>query len=235
MTALQQKLFSLQDKKYLDFTTPIINDSTTKIIGVRVPELRKLAKEINSGKADFLPADKINGFLKSIPHKYHEENLIHIYLLNAIKDFDLWLVEIERFFPCITNWAVCDNYNSVAVTKNNTKALPHILNWVKSKEPYTCRYGTGLLMSHFLNEDFSAEHLHLVASIRSEHYYVNMMRAWYFATALAKQYDAAVKIIEKKELDTWTHNKAIQKARESFRVTDEHKEYLMSLKVQGEK
>ncbi len=227
-----EKLFSLQDKRYREFNLPIVNDPAAKIIGVRVPQLRKMAKEINSGTADFLPtplADEKNAFLSVLPHEYHEENLIHIYLLNMISDFDKWLSEIERFLPYISNWAVCDNYNSLAVKKNHGLALPQILRWIKSGKPYTCRYGIGLLMSHFLDGDFSADHLETVASIRSDHYYVNMMRAWYFATALAKQYESAIKIIEEKRLDEWTHKKTIQKARESFRVSDAHKKYLLEM------
>lgn len=141
MTELQHKLFSLQDKKYQEFTKPIVNDATAKIIGVRVPQLRQLARQVNSGTADFLPQSETDRFLETLPHEYHEENLLHIYLLNMVKDFDLWLSGIEHFLPYINNWSVCDSYNCTAVKKNHAKALPHILSWVKSEKPYTCRWG----------------------------------------------------------------------------------------------
>ncbi len=225
MTKLQQKLFEQKDTEYQSFSQKLIpGQEADHIIGVRVPIVRAIAKEFAGSK-------EATRFLQTLPHKYHEENLVHIYLINGMKDWDEWLASIEAFMPFITNWAVCDNYNYAAVKKNPEESIGHILRWLKSDSPYTIRYAAGLLMSCYLDANFDPKHLRLVAEIRSDHYYVNMMRAWYFATALAKQYDETVSYITDKKMDAWTHNKSIQKACESFRVSDEHKAFLKKFKV----
>ena len=194
------------------------------MIGVRVPQLRRLAKELKNGP---LAAE----FMADLPHEYHDENLLQALLINENKDFGLCMEELEAFLPYVDNWAVCDMLGPKVLSKNKEELMERILLWLDSPHAYTQRFGMGMLMSHFLEEDFREEYLELVAAVKSEEYYVRMMQAWYFATALAKQYEAAVKYIEGRRLESWTHNKSIQKARESFRVSPEHKAYLKTLKV----
>ena len=223
MNALEE-LFNLQDKKYGEFQIKLIPTVDPKsIIGVRTPELRKLAKEIIKEK-DY------EAFLNDLPHKYFEENQLHAFIISEIKDYDKCVGEVNKFLPYVDNWATCDQMSPKVFKKNHDKLIDDINKWIKSKETYTIRFGIGILMQHFLDEDFKVEHLKLVANIKSEEYYVNMMRAWYFATALSKQYESAIKYIENNSLDVWTHNKTIQKAIESYRITDKQKEYLRSLK-----
>ena len=220
-----EELFNLQDKKYGEFQVKLIPTVDPKsIIGVRTPELRKLVKEI-------IKSNDYESFLDNLPHKYFEENQLHAFIISEIKDYDSCISYINKFLPFVDNWATCDQMSPKIFKKNHDKLLGHIKLWIKSKDTYTIRFGIGMLMEHFLNEDFKDEYLSLVASIKSEEYYVNMMKAWYFATALAKQYDSAIVYLEKKELDVWTHNKTIQKAIESYRITDKQKEYLRSLKI----
>ena len=225
MTELQKRLFDLQDKEYKEFhqkLMPTVNPDC--VIGIRTPVLRKFAK-------DFTKEDGAEKFLKSLPHKYYEENNLHAFLLMGEKDFDTALAKTEEFLPYIDNWATCDVFKPKVFAKNTDKLIGKIDEWIKSGKTYTMRYGTGLLMSYYLDENFKEEYAKTVSQIRSDEYYINMMTAWYFATALAKQYDAALDVLKKRSLSPWTHNKAIQKARESHRITTEQKEYLNSLKV----
>ena len=224
MTAIQERLFALQDTAYRDFTsklTPTVDQAT--FIGVRMPALKALAKELKD-------TPEAAEFLTELPHRYFEENNLHAFLLNLIRDFDTALEMIEAFLPYVDNWSTCDTLSPKAFAKNPEKLVPTIDKWLASGETYTMRYGVKCLMNYFLNDLFRTDYADMVAAVQSGEYYVNMMRAWYFATALAKQYDAAVPYFEEQRLDLWTHNKAIQKAVESYRVTDEHKAYLKTLK-----
>ncbi len=225
MTEIQKRLFELQDEPYRDFQARLIpNIDPETMIGVRSPELRALAKElIKQGDAD--------AFISELPHEYFDENQLHIFILSAMKDFDLCLAETERFLPFVDNWAACDQLSPKVFKKHRPELLKHIGEWIQSEETYTIRFGIGMLMQHFLDEDFCPSYPEMVARIKSEEYYVNMMIAWYFATALAKQYEAALPYIEGRKLDKWTHNKAIQKSIESYRISPQQKEYLRSLKI----
>lgn len=221
---IQARLFELQDEKYADFSaklTPGIPRET--FIGVRIPALRKLAKEVAKDPA-------CEEFLAAVPHAFYDENLLHVLLLSQIKDYDEALAGIQAFLPYIDNWAVCDILSPVAFKKHHDDIMKLIPSWIKSPETYTCRFGMGMLMSHFLDDDFKPEYLEMPAAVRSEEYYVNMMTAWFFATALAKQWDATIPYLENQRLDKWTHNKTIQKGVESFRITNEQKDYLRSLR-----
>ena len=219
-----EDLKACQDKKYQAFQSKLVPNIDPKtILGVRTPEMRAIAKKY-SGTSD---AEK---FLKKLPHKYYEENLVHIFLVSMFKDFDECVKEVEKFLPFIDCWPVCDQGTPKSFKKNHEKLLPLIKKWIGSDHVYTSRFGMRMLMNEFLGEDFKPEYLEWVASKTGEDYYLKMMVAWYFATALAKQYDAAVVYIEKHRLEDWTHNKAIQKAIESFRVSDEHKAHLRECK-----
>ena len=221
----QELLFQLQDKGYRDFQSKLIPTIPVEtIIGVRIPVIRKLAKEYEKDP-------KSVEFLKQLPHTYYDENILHALLVAEIKDYEVCVKEVERFLPYVDNWAVCDIFSPKVFRKNKDKLIDKIREWTASGHPYTCRFGMEMLMTHFLDEDFRVEYLEIPATVHSEEYYVNMMIAWFYATALAKQWDAAVGYIEKKCLDPWTHNKTIQKARESYRITREQKEYLKTLKV----
>lgn len=225
MTEIQQRLFALQDAGYRDFHAALMPTvDKALVIGVRMPALRALAKEL---KGTELAAD----FMAALPHKYYEENNLHAALIGHIRDFQPCLTALERFLPYVDNWATCDMMNPRALAKDKAALLERIRLWLQSSHTYTVRFGMEMLMNHFLEEDFREEYPALVASVRSEEYYVRMMQAWYFATALAKQYEAAVTYLEQRRLGAWVHNKTIQKARESFRVSQEQKEYLKSLKV----
>ena len=223
--SIRETLFSLRDEKFAAFQARLIpNVAPERIIGVRTPALRKLAKTLRgSGEAE--------EFLKALPHEFFEENNLHAFLLCEMKDFDACVQAVEDFLPYVDNWATCDQMSPKVFRKNKQALLPYIRCWIASERCYTRRFGTGMLMSHFLDEDFREEYLRLVSDKRSEEYYVNMMIAWYFATALAKQYEAALPYLENRRLDPWVHNKAIQKAVESFRVSDGHKNYLRTLKI----
>lgn len=225
MTGIQEKLFALQDMKYREFQSklmPTVDPDT--VIGVRTPQLRKLAKEIAKTEEKQL-------LLQGLPHAYFEENQLHAFVIALEKDFERCLAEVERFLPYIDNWATCDQLSPKVFAKHREELLSRIDVWLESDHVYTIRFGIGMLMQHFLNEDFDVKYAERVAGIRSDEYYVNMMTAWYFATALAKQYDAVLPFIENRKMDVWTHNKAIQKAVESYRITQEQKTYLRSLKI----
>lgn len=223
--SIRETLFSLRDEKFAAFQAKLIpNVAPERVIGVRTPALRKLAKTLRgSGEAE--------EFLKALPHEFFEENNLHAFLLCEMKDFEVCVQAVEKFLPYVDNWATCDQMSPKVFRKNKQALLPYIRRWIASERVYTRRFGIGMLMSHFLDEDFREEYLSLVSDIRSEEYYVNMMIAWYFATALAKQYEAALPYLENRRLAPWVHNKAIQKALESFRVSDGHKAYLRTLKI----
>lgn len=226
MKSIEKKLFKLQDKKYQEMQFKIIpNIDKSTIIGVRTPEIKKLAKEVFKG--DY------KSFLEELPHKYFDENQLHAFIISEIKDFNECINYINKFLPYIDNWATCDTLIPKVFKKNTDKLITEVKKWIKSKEDYTIRYGIGTLMRFYLNDEFKEEYLELVSKIKSNEYYVNMMIAWYFATALAKQYDSTIKYIESNKLDKWVHNKTIQKAIESYRVNDKQKEYLRSLKIKG--
>ncbi len=224
MTTIQKKLFELRDAEYALFqaklTPGIPMDS---FIGVRVPVLRKLAKE-------YIKDPESEQFLHALPHEYYDENMLHGLLISEIKDFDYCIELTDWFLPYVDNWAVCDIMSPKVFKKHKQELMPKLQEWSKSSHTYTCRFGLEMLMTHFLDDDFRPEYLEMPVAARSEEYYVKMMVAWFFATALAKQWDATIPIIENKALAPWTHNKTIQKARESFRITPEQKEYLKKLK-----
>ena len=225
MTAIQERLFQLQDEKYRDFNaslTPTAEKET--MIGVRTPELRKLAKALFGTK-------EAEDFMAVLPHAYFEENNLHGFLIEQIKDYDACIAALERFLPYVDNWATCDLRSPKVFKKHKAELLEKIKEWLASGHTYTVRFGMGMLMAHYLDEDYREEYPALVASVQSEEYYIRMMQAWYFATALAKQYDSVLPFVEERRLEKWTHNKAIQKAIESRRVSDEQKAYLRSLKI----
>ena len=218
-------LYAQQDFKYRDLqVTTIPSVEPDVIIGVRTPQLRAYAKEL--GKRE-----DVGEFLDSLPHKFFEEDQLHAFIISGMKDYDEAMARLEEFLPYVNNWATCDQMSPKVFKKNKKDLLKHIKVWIKSKKTYTIRYGVGMLMEHFLDEDFDVKYPVMVSKLRSDEYYVNMMIAWYFATALAKQYDAVIPFIEERKLDVWTHNKAIQKSIESYRITDEQKAYLRTLKI----
>ena len=221
---IYEMLLAVKDDKYKEFQAKLVpNIDPDTIIGVRSPAMRQVAKEV-------FKSDGKEAFLNELPHKYYEENLVHFFVIEQIKDFDECVSKVEMFLPYVDCWPVSDQATPKAFKKNHEKLLPYIKKWIGSDHVYTARFGMRMLMNEFLGSDFKEEYLELVASKKGEDYYLKMMVAWYFATALAKQYDAAVKYIEQRKLDEWVHKKAIQKAVESYRVTDEHKEYLKSFR-----
>lgn len=224
MTEIQKGLFALQDSKYRDFTiklNPTVAPDT--VIGVRCPALRSYAKQLRK-------AGQAGDFLSCLPHEYFDENMLHAMILCEEKDFDRAVSLTEAFLPYADSWAVTDTLSAKAFAKNPERLLPYIDQWIKSERPYTVRFAILCLMRYFLGENFEGSYLYQVCDVKSEEYYVNMMRAWYLATALAKQYNAAIKPLEDGILDQWTHNKTIQKAVESYRVSDEQKAYLKTLR-----
>ena len=225
-TILQQ-LFELQDLKYRDFHAKLVPGmDVNAIIGVRTPELRKLAKQLAKD-------ERVGDFLAVLPHRYLDEMNHHGFIISELKDYDECLEEIERFLPYVNNWATCDLLSPKAFKqkKNRVRLIEDIKRWMASDEPFIIRFGIEMLMSFYLDEDFKPEYLKWVSEIRHEHYYVKMMVAWYFATALAKQWDATLPYIAEPILEKWTHNKAIQKAIESYRIKPEQKEQLKSYRV----
>ena len=219
------ELFRLQDKKYAAFQAKLIPTvDTDRIIGVRTPELRTFAGKL-------VKDEDIASFLTSLPHQYFDEDQLHAFVISLEKDFDKCIAEIEAFLPFIDNWATCDQLSPKVFKKEPEKLLPYICTWIKSDKVYTVRFAIGMLMQHFLDKRFNPKYADMVAAVRSEEYYINMMIAWYFATALAKQYASILPYLEGKKLDDWTHNRAIQKSVESNRITMEQKAYLKTLKV----
>ena len=224
-TDLQRKLYNLQDMKYREMQIKIIPTiNPESIIGVRTPELKIMAKEI-------LKAGDYKDFLEELPHEFFEENQLQAFILSGMKDYDECMEELERFLPYVDNWATCDQMSPKIFKKYKEELLERIKEWINSEKTYTVRFGVGMLMEHFLDDDYDPKYPEMVAGIRSEEYYINMMIAWYYATALAKQYESVLPFMEEKRLDDWTHNKAIQKSVESRRITEEQKIYLKSLKV----
>ena len=222
---IQNRLFELQDLKYKEFQCklmPTVKPET--VIGVRTPDLRKLARE-------FSKTPEALEFLKILPHTYYEENNLHGFLIETIREYDAAIAAVEAFLPYIDNWATCDLISPNLFKKHLPELYGKIKIWLKSGHTYTVRFGIGMLLSFYLGDSFRPEMLKLVAGVRSEEYYINMMIAWYFATALAKQYGATLPYMQDKRLEKWTHNKAIQKAIESYRIGDEVKAFLRTLKV----
>ncbi len=217
---IQEKLFSLRDKKYAAFSAKLIPTvEADRFIGVRSPQIRALAKELKNNASEFLG---------ELPHRYHEENMLHAYLLCEEKKYAILVDETERFLPYIDNWAVCDSLTPRVFARHKEDLLPKIRQWMALEHEYTVRFGIGMLMRHYLDADFQSEHLQWVATIHREEYYIKMMQAWYFATALAKQWDATLPMLD--SLEGWVRGKSIQKALESFRVSDDHKTILRKLR-----
>lgn len=226
---IQEQLFAMQDIKYQNFQSKLIPTIAPEtVIGVRTPQLRKYAREQAKREG-------IEEFLKNVPHQYYEENNLHAFILEGMKDYEACVQAVDAFLPYVDNWATCDTMSPKIFRKHKEELLEYIAKWLASDKTYTVRYGIGRLMTHYLDEDFEVKYLEQVAAVKSEEYYVNMMRAWYFATALAKQYEQAVRYIDENCLDTWTHNKTIQKAVESSRITPEQKVYLKTKKIKESK
>ena len=222
---IRDELFSLRDEEYAVFQARIVPTvDPGRVIGVRTPQLRKLAKEL-AGK------EETEAFLKQLPHEYFEEDQLHAFIISGMKKYPECLRELEAFLPFIDNWATCDQLSPKVFAKHKAELLGPVGEWIASGETYKVRFGIKMLMEHFLDEDFDPSYPETVARIRSDEYYVRMMAAWYFATALAKQYDTAVTFLEDRRLDEWTHNKTIQKAIESYRISPEKKEYLRGLRI----
>ncbi|MBE7037282.1 MAG: DNA alkylation repair protein [Ruminococcaceae bacterium] len=222
---MQKELFKLQDLEYKAFHSRLMpNINPDLVIGVRTPQLKKLAKQIKN-------TDTAKSFINNLPHKYYEENNLHAFLISQICDFDICLSKVDDFLPYIDNWATCDGLIPKCFKSNTDKLLLQIKKWILSNETYTVRFAIKMLMSYYLDDNFDIEFMNMVSSVKSDEYYVNMMIAWYFATALYKQYDSAVLFLKEKRLSKWVHNKTIQKAVESYRVSDEKKTYLKSLKI----
>jgi 3-methyladenine DNA glycosylase AlkD len=221
---LYHELLAVKDDAYRALQTKLVpNVPPETIVGVRTPDLRRIAKDV------FARADR-DAFLSDLPHEYYEENLIHFFVLAEIKDFDACVRGVEAFLPYVDCWPVSDQATPKSFRKNREKLLPYVKNWIASERVYTARFGLRMLMNEYLDADFRPEYLELAASKTGEDYYLKMMVAWFFATALAKQYDETLPYLERRRLPEWTHKKAIQKALESFRVPDEHKAYLRTLR-----
>ena len=222
---IRNHLFTLSDSEYRDFHARLMPTvDKEKIIGIRIPNLRKYAKEL-IGEGGYEP------FLLNLPHKYYEENNLHAFLIEGIKDFDECISALDAFLPFVDNWATCDSMRPKALIKNPDRLREHADKWIDTGEEYTVRYGIGIYMTYFLDERFEPDYILRIASIKSEYYYVKMMIAWFFATALAKQYEQTIPYIEKRLLDSWVHNKTIRKAIESYRISPENKEYLRTLTI----
>ena len=222
---IRQGLFALKDEKYKEFQKkliPTVDENT--VIGVRTPVLRKYAKDVSGTPGAVI-------FMQTLPHEYYEENNLHGMLIETMKDYDECIAYLDEFLPYVDNWATCDLISPRVFKKHKDELLVKIKEWMASDRVYTIRFGMEMLMTHFLDEDFKPEYLGMAANVHSEEYYVNMMIAWFFATALVKQYEASLPYIENHCMDRWTHNKTIQKAIESYRITDEQKRYLKSLKI----
>ena len=225
---IREELFRLQDVKYRDFQRKLIpNVDTDTVIGVRTPELRKYAGQLAK-------RDDVQLFLEELPHKYFDEYQLHAFIVSGMKDYHQCIAAVNRFLPFVDNWATCDQMSPKIFKKHRQELLDEINIWIRSDHTYTVRFAIGMLMQHFLDEDFDPCYPEMVAEIRSDEYYINMMIAWYYATGLAKQYKVVLPFIENRRLDVWTHNKAIQKSVESYRITPEQKEYLKNLKMKKE-
>ena len=225
---IRQRLFALQDQAYRDFQVKLIPSmDPEKMIGVRTPALRKLARELAKEK-DSVELDE---FLLNLPHTYFDEDQLHAFVISGMKDYETCICYLERFLPYIDNWATCDQLSPKVLGRHKEELLERIREWIHSDSTYTVRFAIGMLMRHYLDENYKEEYADMVASVRAGEYYIDMMIAWYFATALAKQYDAVLPYLKERKLDPWTHNKTIQKAIESYRITPEQKDYLRTLKI----
>lgn len=219
-----KELYMFQDKKYLDFQSKLTpNIEKEKFIGVRVPILRKFAKEYVKDK-------NIDIFLNDLPHKYYDENMLHALIISEIKDYETCIAKVEKFLPYVDNWAVCDIMSPKVFKNNKDKLINNVLKWVKSNNTYTCRFGIEMIMTYYLDENFKSNYLEMVSKIKTDEYYIKMVIAWFFATALAKKWNETISYLEENKLNIWIHNKTIQKARESYRITEKQKEYLKKLK-----
>ncbi len=219
-----EELLEAKDDRYREFQARLVpNIPSENILGVRTPEMRKIAREVSG-------TPYRDEFLSQLPHRYYEENLVHFFLIAGIKDFDACVRAVDAFLPYVDCWPVSDQATPSVFRKNHEKLLPHIRKWIASDHVYTARFGLRMLMNEFLGEDFREEYLDLAASNAGDDYYLKMMIAWFFATALAKQYDASIRYLGERKLDEWVRRKAIQKALESYRVSEEHKIYLRSLR-----
>lgn len=226
-TEIQKDLFAMAEEKNAAFQRKLTpGPAPERFLGTRVPMLRKYAKKM-AGETP----DRCEEFLKTLPHAYYDEDMLHSILLSQTREYDRCIAGVEEFLPYIDNWAVCDTLRPAVFKKNTEKLIWKVREWTASKETYTCRFGIGMLLSYYLDEAFAPEYLALPAAVSSDEYYVNMMAAWYYATALAKQWKSTIPYLEEKRLPVWVHNKTIQKARESYRITEEQKEYLKRLKV----
>ena len=224
---VRDRLLAARDTKNAAFQAKLTPGvAKEKFLGVRVPELRKIEKALRG-------TTEAEEFLRTLPHKYYDENILHGIFISNMKGYDEVLAALEKFLPYVDNWAVCDTLRPAVFKKRKDGLIEKVKAWIASEEVYTCRFGMGILMAYFLDEDFLPEYLELPATVESEEYYINMMAAWYYATALAKQWEATVPYIGQGRLSPWVHNKTIQKARESYRITDEQKEYLKTLKRQA--
>lgn len=227
MTKIHEILYHHQDKKYGDFLSKLVPTiPREKFIGIRSPEFKKIVKEVHSQAED-----EIESFMNTLPHQFQEENTLQVVLISEIKDYDKCLAYLEKFLPYVDNWAISDGISPKIFDKNHNQIIKKIPQWLEDEKPYTKRVAMLFLKKYFLGEDFKPEYLTWAAKIRSEEYYVNMMTAWLFAEALTKQWDATIEFFTSPQLAPWTHNKAIQKARESFRISSEKKEYLKTLKI----
>ena len=224
MTDIQEYLLSQADEKYRAFSLPLMPTVDEKtFIGVRLPVLKKYAKDLDEKSRQ--------DFLNSLPHYYHEENVLHAFILSNMKDYDVFISYVDKFLPYVTNWSVCDTLCNKHLNKHKDKLIKEVYKWLKSKEVYRVRYAVKCLMNYYLDEDFKEEHLARVQEVKLTDYYVEMMIAWYLATGLAKNYDQFIKVMEEKKFNASIHNKAIQKAVDSYRVSEEHKSYLKTLKI----
>lgn len=225
MDDIKQRLISMSDEKYKSFQARIINTvDKEKILGIKTPDLRKLAKKlVKEGSAE--------GFMRGLPHEYFDENQLHALIISDMKGYDEALAEVNSFLPYVDNWATCDQLRPKAFKQNRSRLIGEIRGWLGSEHIYTVRFGIEMLMVHFLGEDFKPEYLRWAADITSGEYYLKMMVAWYFAEALALRYDESLPYIKDRRLDPWVHNKAIQKATESRRIPEDIKEYLKTLKI----
>lgn len=219
---IQSDLFAMGNEKLAGFNAKLMPGvPKNKIIGIATPKLRKYVKTVTAPDA----------FLDTLPHEYFEENQVHAFIISNIKNFEKCVKLVDKFLPYVNNWATCDQLIPKAFAHNTDKLLPYICRWIKSKHTFTVRFAIGVLMRFYLGDKFHLEYADMVVNVNSDEYYVNMMRAWYFATALSKNWDAVIDIIKTKRLDKWTHNKTIQKAIESYRITPEQKQYLKNLKI----
>ena len=224
MTEIQKKLFELSDSGYAAFQAKLApNIAAESCMGVRVPALRKFA-------AEFSGTPECEAFLDCLPHKYYDENLLHSVILEKWKDYDDCMEKVERFLPYVDNWAVCDTLRPKVFAKHKTELMEKVKKWIASEKTYTCRFGVDMLMTHYLDDFFRPEYLELPMAVKSEEYYVRMMVAWYYATALAKQWESTIPYLEENRLSVWTHNKTVQKAVESYRITPEQKAYLKTMR-----